>query len=365
MKNKKTILHLISGLEIGGAEIMLLQILPLLTDFNHIVCSLSSAGSVGKKIEALGIPVHTLETGRRFSPAAILKFKKIVKEQKPDILSTRLIHADIFGRVFGKLFGIKKIHCHLESILDQPKYDKFFLLEQLTSTLVTKYTAVSQSVKNKYINKAKINPSRIEVIYNGIDLNKFQNLPDKITAKKMLGFNESDLLIGYAAKMRPERNHATLIKSVALITTKAPNIKLVLAGDGPEKENLIQLAKKLNISDKVVFLGNREDVPQILTGLDIFVSPSAYEGMSVAILEAMAAGLPIIASDIEPNRELIKNGTDGFLVAITPELIAEKIIWLMANPEIKLMFSQKTKEKSCDFSIIKTAAGMSDVLNSL
>lgn len=336
---------------------MLLQVLPRLTDFNHVVCSLSSIGSVGEKIKALGIPVYALENGRRFSLSSILKFKKIVGQYQPTILSTRLIHADIFGRIFGRIFGIKKIHCHLESILDQPKYDKLFLLERLTSGLVTKYSAVSRSVKNKYINKAKINPIRIEVIYNGIDLDKFSNLPDKITAKKMLGMENFYPLIGYAAKMRPERNHKHLLQTLAEL--KNLQAALLLAGDGPEKENLQQLAGELKISERVFFLGNRDDVPRILAALDIFVSPSAYEGMSVAILEAMAAGLPIIASNIEPNKELIENNVNGFLADSTnPQEIAAQIFLLANDPEKSFRFGRLAKEKAQLFSLEKTVVGL-------
>jgi len=355
---KKTkILHLISGLEIGGAETMLSQVLPLLKNFEHIVCSLSGPGALGEKIESLGFKVIYLEGGKKFSLKSIIQFHKIIKKERPDIISTRLIHADIFGRIFGKLFGTKKIVCILESILDNPKYDKFFYIERISSCLVDRYVAVSNAVKNKYIKMAKIKPKKIVTIYNGIDLKKFQLSEDKIITRKKLGLSIDDTIIGYAAKMRPERNHLALIKSIAILEKKYPKIKLLLAGDGPEKNNLMQLSEKLGIADNVTFLGQRNDIPQILNSLDIFISPSQYEGMSVAILEAMGIGLPIIASDIEPNRELIEENKDGILVDQNqPSLIAEKIKLLLDNPIIIKKLAIAAKHKIKLFSLEKTVS---------
>lgn len=345
---------------------MLLQLLPRLNEFEHIVCSLTNKGTIGQKMEKLGIQVYVLENGKRFSLSAILKFKKIIQKERPDVLSTRLIHADIFGRIFGRLFGIKKIVCCLESVLDEPRYNKFFLVERLTSPLVNQYYAVSQSVKNKYVQKARLKPDKIQVIHNGIDLSRFSNLPDKTTAKKLLGLDSFYPLIGYAAKLRPERNHASLIKAFSLIIKQFPTAGLILAGDGPEKENLVQLVKELNIENSVKLLGNRSDVPQILAALDIFVSPSAYEGMSVAILEAMAAGLPIIASDIAPNRELIENEKNGFLVPpFKPETIAKKMIDLLDNQEQLTSFAATARETSKSFTLDNTAASLTKLYQTL
>lgn len=357
---KKTkILHLISGLEIGGAETMLLQVLPLLNDFEHVVCSLSGPGVLGEKIESLGFKLICLENGKRFSLRSIILFKKIIKQEKPNIISTRLIHADIFGRIFGKLFGVKNIVCILESILDNQKYNKFFLIEKFSSFLVDQYIAVSNAVKNKYVTVAKIKPEKITVIHNGIDLKKFQLKEKKEAVRKKLGLPVDDVIIGYAAKMRPERNHSALIESIGLLKKYYPNIRLVLAGNGPEKDNLVKLVKELKIDDNVIFLGQRNDIPEILNSLDIFVSPSQYEGMSIAILEAMGAGLPIIASDIEPNRELIENDKDGILIDQNkPKSIAEKIQLLIEDIETRKNLINSVKNKIKLFSLEKTVSGL-------
>lgn len=344
---------------------MLSQVLPHLDSFEHVICSLSSKGPIGEKLEKSGFKVYHLESGKNFSPRAILKFRQIIKKEHPDMLSTRLIHADIFGRIFGRIFGVKKIYCCLESILDHPKYKKYFLIEQVTSFLVTRYIAVSDAVKNKYVKTAKINPNKINVIYNGIDLKRFEDLPSKTECKKMLGFENSYPLIGYVSKLRPERNHLSLLKAFSIATKKLPSARLILAGDGLEKEKLITSAKEMKLTDKIFFWGNRNDVPYVLAALDIYVSLSAYEGMSVAMLEAMASGLPIIASDIEPNRELIENRKNGILVPpYGIETIAEKIIKLAEDSELQKKLSVSAKEKSKTFSIENTVNSLKRFYNS-
>lgn len=345
---------------------MLAQLLPRLNDFEHIVCSLSDGGVLEKTIAANGVKTYHLPGGKKFALSAILKFREIIKKEKPDIISTRLIHADIFGRIFGRAFGVKKIICVTESILEQKKYDKFFLIERLTSFLVNRYVAVSQSVKNKYVRQAKINPNKIEVIYNGIDLEKFTTLPDKQTARQRLGFAPDEILIGYAAKMRRERNHAVLLRAFSALARDLPKAKLILAGDGPEKEKLINLARELKIEKQTIFLGNRDDVPLILRALDVFISLSTYEGMSVAILEAMAAGLPIVASDIAPNRELIENEKNGLLAPpFEPAIIAKKIITLLKNPDKKNSLGIMAHEKSKLFTLDKTAVSFTKFYQTL
>ncbi len=358
MSNKPKILHLITGLELGGAEQMMFQTLPKMKRFTHVVCSLTTQGMFGEKMEKEGIKVYSLISGKNFSLSSIILFKKIIQSEKPDLLTTRLIHADLFGKIFGRLFGVKKIVCNLESILDQPKYNKIFLLEKLTGFLVNKYSAVSQAVKNAYIQKAGIKPEKIEVIPNGTDLSRFQINISKSEAKNVYGWTNK-FTIGYAAKMRPERNHKTLLAAFANIHKKIPDSLLILAGEGPEKENLITQAKNLNIYDSVKFLGNRDDVPQILKALDIFVSPSSYEGMSVAILEAMASGLPIVASDIEPNKEIIEDKKNGLLTPPFDEnILTEKIIYLHDHFDTAIALANRAKEKSSEYSLENTITNL-------
>lgn len=364
---KKKILHLISGLNIGGTEMMLLKTLPLLNDFEHIICSLSKKGNIGKKLEKLNFKVFVLGGGKLFSPFAILRFRKIIKNEKPDILTTYLIHADIFGRMFGRIFGIKKIVCSLRSTLGEPKYYPYLLIDRLTSFLVTKYIIVSQSIENFYTKKLKISKKKIVVIHNGVDLKDFEILIDKEEKKKSLDLENFNPIIGYVSKLRAEKGHPYLIEAFSSILKKYPKAALVLVGDGPEKEKLKKLCQNFKIEKNVFFLGNRSDVPEILKILDIFASPSLYEGLSNAILEAMAAKIAIVASNIPENRELIENEKEGFLVSIkNPKEMTEKILEILKNFNLKKELENSAFEKVTQkFEIKKTVQKLNDSLKEI
>lgn len=145
---RKKILHLITGLEIGGAEIMLLKTLPQLNKFKNIVCVIKAPTKIGKELEKNNIKVHYLKISKKFCPQIIWKFYKIIKKEEPDVLITYLIHADIFGRIFGKLFGVKKIICFFRN--KHPDKKGLLFLEKLTSFLVSHYLTNSNAIKDFY-----------------------------------------------------------------------------------------------------------------------------------------------------------------------------------------------------------------------
>lgn len=336
---------------------MLTETLPKLPGFDHAVCSLSDMGQLGVKLESAGFKVYCLGGGKKFSPASILKFRRIVKTEKPDLVATRLIHADIFGRLFGRLFGVKRIVCHLESVLDQPKYDKFFFVENITRSLVDHYVAVATPVKEKYLAKTDIASEKISVIPNGINLEKFTSLPGKPEARQTLGLAADDFLVGYVGRLKAERNHRTLLAAVARLNGSIPRLKVLLIGDGEEMANLKLQAEELGITDQIAFMGRRNDIPMLLASLDVFISPSFYEGMSVALIEAMAAGLPIVASDIPSNAELISNQKSGILIPPESEAaIADAMSELYRNARLRQTYGEATRIDAQKYSIVSCAS---------
>jgi len=343
--DKKKVLHLITGFGVGGAEKALANNLPYLDGFNHIICSLSGDGPIGRVLREQGFTTYCLGNGKAFSPRAIRDFRRIVKKEKPDVLVTYLIHADMFGRVFGRLFGIRKIACFLRSALDDPKYKKFFLLEKATSFLVDGYLAVSETVRQTYIKKVGIRPEKIMVIPTGVDLKRFDGI-DGGQARKNLGINDNTLVLSCVAQLRPEKNHLLLLEAFGELTKKRPDAMLLLAGEGPMREQIQRSIDQSNLADKVRLLGQRDDVPRILSATDIFVLLSSYEGMSNALLEAMAAGCAIVASDIPANRELIQDGTNGYLISLgDKKTIVEKLSNLAADNGLR----QRMREAALSF----------------
>lgn len=360
---KPKILHLITGLDIGGAEMMLQRTLPLLTNFEHLVCFLRQENSfLVPKFRQKKIRVQLIEGSKRHFLKAIFDFRKVVKKEKPDILVTYLIQADFLGRALGKICGIKKVICSIRSSLEKPKFIPWLLLNTLTSPLVDWFLTNSQSSKEVYSKKWKIPLKKIVAIYNGIELERFNQPVDVTKKKKELKIAPQNYVIGNVGKLRKERGQRYLIEALPTALKAFPNLTLLLAGDGEERQALEKLAKDLGIKNNVMFLGNREDIPQILKTLDIFVNPSLIEGMSNALMEAMASKCAIIASNIPPNREAIENKKSGLLVlSKNPEKLASAVIYLLKKPNLRRTYSenafQTVREK---FSLQETIRELDD-----
>jgi len=358
---RKKILHLITGLEIGGAELMLLKTLPRLTKFQHIVCAIKEPTKIGKELEKNNIRVYYLKAAKKFCPQIIWEFYKIIKKEKPDILITYLIHADFFGRIFGKLFGVKKIIC---SLRNKHFNKKFLLLEKLTSFLVTHYLANSNAVRDFYASKLKIPPKKITVISNGVEIKKFSINIDEAQKRKELGLEEKDFLIGCIANFKKQKGHQYLLKAFKKVINKYPDIKLILAGEGKEEKHLKKLAFDLKLQKQVIFLGQRNDIPELLKIINIFVLPTLYEGMPNVILEAMAAKRPIITTNIPENQELIENQKQGLLVPVkAPKELAQAMFELIKNPEKRNFLANNAFEKAkSHFSLDKTIKSLENFL---
>jgi len=330
---KKKILHLITGLEIGGAEMMLLKTLPRMQeDFDNRVCCIRGHGPIGKKLEKAGVPVYYLNLKNIFDLGIILRFKKIIKEFQPKILVTYLIHADLFGRIFGRIFGIKKIICSVRVKLVQWKYFPLLIIDGLTSFLVNNYHFNSQAVANLYLKYFFLAKEKITVIPNGLEIEKYQIQINKTEKREELGIPTKMPIIGCIGRLEKQKGQKYLLEAFALFLKKDARAFLIFVGDGSDRKQLQILSKELGIENSIKFLGNRNDVPEILQIIDVFVLPSLYEGMSNALMEAMATGLPIIATDIPENRELLSSKDSGILIpARDSSALADKISFIIRN----------------------------------
>jgi glycosyltransferase involved in cell wall biosynthesis len=355
MLGQKKILHLITGLEIGGAEMMLLKVLPpLQNDFDNIVCCIRGRGPMGQRLEEAGVPVYYLELQSLFDWQVIKRFHKVVHKISPDLLVTYLIHADLFGRILGRLFGVPKIYCSVRAKLIQAKYLPLLLLDGITSSLVDHYHFNARPVMMLYQRFFFLSPKKCTVILNGLNTAIYKLSRSASEEKrKELGLAEATIILGCVAKLRAQKGHSYLLEAFQEFLTGYPQAILLLVGDGEERSILESLSKKLNIEQNTLFLGNRDDIPELLSILDIFVFPTFFEGMSNALMEAMASGLPIIATDIPENRELIASGITGLLVPLrnTSALYAAMTELSLDRRQREILGENAKKEAGEKFSL--------------
>jgi glycosyltransferase involved in cell wall biosynthesis len=358
---KKKILHLISGLEIGGTETQLSRILPKLKQYHeNRVCCVRGHGPIGIKLEKNGVKVYYLELKNAFDILAIKRFYKIVKDFSPNILVTYLIHADLYGRFLGRLFGIKKIVSSKRGSLLQWEWLSFF--DRLTKKMVTHYLVQTKTAKKEWVRKIKFPENKFTIIPNGIETEKFQIQITKERKKEELGIPKNSLTISCISRLRQGKGHEILLKAFEDVFETNGNISLLIVGSGEKEEDLKKQIEYYKSKNNIFFLGNRNDVPKILAVSDLFVLPTEKEGMSNAIMEAMSAGVPIITTNISENEDLIINKKTGLLFPVNnSDSLAENIKLLIKNFDLRKELGQNAKQKAAkDFDIEKVTLTLAD-----
>jgi glycosyltransferase involved in cell wall biosynthesis len=357
---KRKVLHLITGIEFGGgAENMLLQLLPKMNDkfLDNRVCVIRGRGDVGKELEKKGIKVYHLDLKNIFDLGLVWRYKKVLKEFNPDVQVNYLIHADIFGRVFGRAFGVKKIVSYIRSLHTVKKSKIIYFLEKYTLSITDSVLTNSETTRNFYIKEFGINEGNIKCIPNAIDLDKFKNIKINKSEKiKNLGLPEGKTIIGTVSRLEKVKDIPTTIKAFSQVFEKNKNIYLlIVAGGGKEKGDILELIKKLGLENNVKILEKRKDVLEILQVMDIFVLASLSEGMSNALLEAMASRKIIITSDIDENLELIRNEVEGLNFKVgDPNDLAEKISFILSNAIKAEKYSENASNRIKNFYSLKT-----------
>lgn len=258
---------------------------------------------------------------------------KLIKKIKPDVLITYLPHADLLGRIIGRATGVPTIVGSVRVRLTNSKYLPFFIVDGLTSGLVTHYHFNSKTIAKLHRRFLRVNASKITVIPNAIDISKYDIATNPAAKKLELGLDPDKIIIGCIARLRRQKGHHYLIEAFHQVLKHQPNSHLVLVGDGEEKANIVEAINQLGLQRHVTMLGNRHDVPTILPTFDIFALTTLYEGMSNSILEAMAAHRPIVTTNISENQELIEHDVTGLLFpSRNSQATAQAIIELIELP---------------------------------
>ncbi len=333
MATRRRIIHLIQSLGNGGCENMLLRTLPLVSDFEHLVLTLKEPGELAPKFMSVGIPVESINTRHLLSPAGIRRLRARVQEKNTDIIITYLFHADLLGRLALNGATHAPIVPFLRTTFNHPRYAIARIFEWLSKSLVRRYLANSEAVKDFYVQHIGVAAENITVIPNGIDTGYFDQLTPDPELRATLSIGPDNFVITCVANLHPNKGHEFLLKAFEALWPDFPHLRLLLVGDGEERRNIETMIAPFRSKDAIRLLGRRSDVPAILKLSHLFVLPTLFEGQSNAILEAMAAGVPIITTDIPENRACIEHETTGLLVpAENVSRLSEAIKQLITDP---------------------------------
>lgn len=357
---KPLILHCYDGLGIGGAETQLILLLRHIPSqmFDHVVCHLGPSGEQAHEIRALGIPVFDLSAGRRYSSLALLRLMRMTRRLRP-----ALIHADHdYGKLYARITS-RALHIPLlttksltASTLRHlpgggyhlPRFNRLLTWVERTGARISpEHTlAISQTVMHDLIRQG-VPAARTSVVYRGLNLGDFHRLPaEQLEAlRRTLGLAEAGPLLVNVGRLISRKRQDLVIRAMPAVRRGHPRAKLLLVGDGPERERYRELAAAEGVGDSVLLLGTRRDVLQILQLADAFVFPSMQEGTGVALLEAMAMSRACVVSDLPVFREVLgEDGAGLFVPAERPDLLAEALLIVLGDPVRAAAMGQRARE---------------------
>ncbi|MBI5467151.1 MAG: glycosyltransferase [Candidatus Kerfeldbacteria bacterium] len=327
--NAKPILfHLITGFNVGGAERMLSRVLPRLDRYHHVLVSLRGDGPMGEVYRQAGLTTEFLNMAHPLDLRAWWKFRDLVVRYRPAVLTTYLIHADLVGRIFGHLAGIPIIVSSLRASLRGYNTGGILRWVKLFDGWVTHHIAVSEEVRRFYVEDLHFRAETFTVVTNGLPVNEWTTTLAAETRDQLrqsIGLPPEAFIIGTVSQLRPEKAVDRLVAPVQRLRESTPPIHCLIIGDGKEEEKIRRQAQEAGVAERMHFLGNRKDVKEVLKLLDIFILPSLFEGMSNALLEAMAAGRTIMVTDTPENREVITPETGVLLDTGNADLMAQTI----------------------------------------
>ncbi|ABB32230.1 glycosyltransferase, YqgM-like family [Geobacter metallireducens GS-15] len=313
------ILHLISTSGLFGAERVLLELASQSRSLGmHVtVAALKNSRNPNTELaeaaRGAGLPTLVVPCGGRFDAGVVGILTEEIRKSGTQIIHSHNYKSNYYARQAAELSGARWIvtnHGRRAGF-------KLFLYALLDAMLVRKadrVVAVSPKIADR-LAVLGIGRDGLSVIDNGVDFSRFESLPTKADAGNVLGVAGSSYVIGTVGALTEEKGHRHLLQAVKSVRKSIPNVVCVVVGDGPERRRLEQLAREEGIEQTAIFTGKRDDVPSILPRFDLFVLPSLSEGLPMALLEAQAAKVPAIATNVGAIATVINNGVTGVVVS--------------------------------------------------
>ncbi len=380
MSRKVKILYIIGTLDVGGSEGQLVRLVTGLDRqrFEPLVCCLSSAGPYQSVLDAAGIPVEVIGfrglTIFRHPYRVALQLCRLIhfiRRVRPVLVHGFLFWAYILGTYAAKVASVPIVIASRRSLgTFKAGQAHYLLLERLTNAMTDLWVANSEAVRQDTVRQEGVDPARIRVIPNGVDPNRFAGSADRPTVRHRLGLPADGPLLLTVSNLIHYKGHGTLLEAVSLITRKHPTARFVLAGEGPMRAEIERRIATAGLADLVRVLGERIDIPDLLRAADLLVHPSDEEGFPNAILEAMAAGRPVVATRVGGTPELVVDGVTGTLVPPrSPAALAAAVSHLLADSQLADRMGAAGRERAVrEFSLARmverTEALYAEVLRS-
>ncbi|MDP2898509.1 MAG: glycosyltransferase [bacterium] len=346
---KIKVLHIINSLDIGGNERFLLQLLEHLPreTFSQEVCVPDRGKDATRDLEAacqrLGTPIKVLRVGGNWDVSVLPRLIRVILRGHFDVVHTHLIYSQVYGRLAAAAARTRCIVSSEQNVYDFKARPPFSWVERRLSRWTDRVIACSNKVREHLIEKVGVNPLRVVVVPNGVDTDVFFPIKKRTrlyrsveNVRKQLGIEEGDTVIGTVGHMTRQKGYDVLVAAIPRILRKHPRAKFVFVGRGLLRGRIEKQARALGVEQRSRFAGIRPDISVVLNCFDVFVLPSLWEGFGTAIIEAMACGVPVVASRVGGIPEIVEDGMNGLLVPPgRPGPLAEAVILMLDQPSMR------------------------------
>jgi len=340
------VMQITQELAVGGLERVILLLCRTLDRerFEPSVLCLREAGGFARELEEEGIPVHVLPWSREQPDYfAFRKVGEVLRENRIDVIHTHNTGPFFHGALGATLAGVKT-HIHTDHARPFPDSLRWMAVEHLLSHLAYRVVGVSDDTTQNLRHYERIPENRLATIPNGIDLHPVRT--DAARLREELGIAPGATVIGTAGRLAHQKGLEFLIRAVALLEPRFPELTVLIVGEGSEQPALEEMVRTAGLQDRVRLLGLRMDIPDLLALFDIYALPSRWEGLPMAILEAMAASLPIVGSAVGGVPTAVREGINGLLVPPEdPVALAGALEKLLSDPQLRRRMGEAGRKR--------------------
>jgi glycosyltransferase involved in cell wall biosynthesis len=348
VKSKKTVLQLRSSIGFFGAENVILELAKGLqhTDYRPIIGVFKNGSPASEALAEIarqhGIATVGFRDQRPFDHKAAGAIRNFVKENRIDLIHSHGYKANVYAQAVKHGIAIRTLAtCH-------PWTETTYSLRSRVYTRVDKFllsrfdrvVAISEEVKAEIL-QAKVPRHKVTVIPNGIDLERFNASAEKQKIRAELGLPAEGIIVGTIGRLVPEKGQHLLIEAAARLAKNFSNVFYLIVGDGPLRQELQACARNAGLENRVILFGVSDQIPQLLNLMEVFVLPSLSEGLPMVILEAMAAGKPIIATNVGAIPQVLRDHESGLIIEPNANELADAISYLLNHPPIARGFGEK------------------------
>ncbi|MBA7510030.1 N-acetyl-alpha-D-glucosaminyl L-malate synthase [subsurface metagenome] len=330
-----TVLHIDSAKTWRGGQQQVLYLAKRLTDYDNVIAC-PPQSPLAERAKAIGLKVLPVQMHGEWDLLAVCKLKKIIRKNSIDIAHLHSSHAHALGLLAAKSSGNCKVV--LSRRVDFPI--KKNILSRAKYSNVDRIIAISERVKRVLVTDG-LPEEKIDVVYSGVDIQRFQNVKANRLISELTP-NRDKLIIGNIAALTWDKDHKSLIEAARIVVDEFSEVIFLIAGEGPLRREIEILIKKFNLKEKVKLLGFRQDIPEILSVLDLFVLSSSWEGLGTSLLDAFASRVPVVATNVGGIPEIVRDGVNGILVPPgNPDALAGAVISLLKNRDLARQMAEE------------------------